>query len=98
MHRQSLRPTLDHLHQGRATETRAGVDCRSRRWKARFTTGLDSWKVKRIRNSRQVELVPSDRKGNGNDDAALITATVVTGDEFALIYSAIKAKCGFRSR
>lgn len=63
-----------------------------------FTTGLDSWKVKRIRNTPKVELAPSDMKGRVDDGTTVTTgtATVVTGADFAPVEAAIKAKYGFQ--
>lgn len=63
-----------------------------------FTTGLDSWKVKRIRATPAVELAPSDMRGNVKDGAATVTGTaeIVTGAEFAPVRDAIKAKYGFQ--
>mgnify|MGYP001569149781 FL=1 len=63
-----------------------------------FTTGLGSWKVKRINNTPGVELTPSDAKGRVDDDVATLTgqARVVTGSEFATVAEAIKAKYGIQ--
>ena len=63
-----------------------------------FTTGLGSWKVKRINNTPSVELTPSDAKGRIGDDAESVTgqARVVTGSEFATVATAIKVKYGFQ--
>ena len=63
-----------------------------------FTTGLGSWKVKRINNTPGVELTPSDAKGRVEDDVATLTgqARVVTGSEFATVAEAIKAKYGIQ--
>ncbi|MDG1410781.1 MAG: PPOX class F420-dependent oxidoreductase [Acidimicrobiales bacterium] len=63
-----------------------------------FTTGLASWKVKRINNTPGVELTPSDAKGRVDDDVATLTgqARVVTGSEFATVAEAIKAKYGIQ--
>ena len=63
-----------------------------------FTTGLGSWKVKRINHTPGVELTPSDAKGRVDDDVATLTgqARVVTGSEFATVAKAIKAKYGIQ--
>ncbi|NCG38283.1 MAG: PPOX class F420-dependent oxidoreductase [Actinobacteria bacterium] len=63
-----------------------------------FTTGLGSWKVKRINNTPSVELTPSDAKGRIGDDAESVTgqARVVTGSEFTAVATAIKAKYGIQ--
>ena len=63
---------------------------------AGFTTGLDSYKVKRIGNDPAVELRQSDVRGNVADDATTVegTARVVTGDEVSRVRVAIKAKYG----
>ncbi len=63
-----------------------------------FTTGLDSWKVRRINNTSKVELAPSNMKGDVADDAPTVTgsATVVTGDACAPVERAIKSKYGFQ--
>ena len=63
-----------------------------------FTTGLGSWKVKRINNTPSVELTPSDAKGWIGDDVESVTgqARVVTGSEFTTVATAIKAKYGIQ--
>ena len=63
-----------------------------------FTTGLNSWKVKRMRNSPSVELTPSDSRGNVADDATTVSAIaeVYTGDAFGPIERAIKTKYGWQ--
>jgi PPOX class probable F420-dependent enzyme len=63
-----------------------------------FTTGLGSWKVKRINNTPGVELTPCDAKGRVHDDVETLTgqACVVTGSEFAKVATAIKAKYGIQ--
>lgn len=63
-----------------------------------FTTGIDSWKVKRIRHTPRVELTPSDARGRVAEGATTVTGTarVVSGDEFAAVAAAIKAKYGFQ--
>ena len=63
-----------------------------------FTTGLNSWKVKRMRNTPSVEITPSDARGNVADGATTVSAIaeVRTGDAFAPIETAIKAKYGWQ--
>ena len=63
-----------------------------------FTTELDSWKVKRIRNTPAVELAPSNMKGKVEDGAATVhgTASVVSHDDAAPVAKAIKTKYGFQ--
>lgn len=63
-----------------------------------FTTGLDSWKVKRMRNTSRVELTPSDMRGNVADGAVPTAgnATVVTGEDAEPVAAAIKAKYGYQ--
>ncbi len=63
-----------------------------------FTTGLDSWKVKRIGNTATIELSPSDMKGRVKDGSSTVTgtATVVTGPDFESVQAAIRAKYGFQ--
>lgn len=63
-----------------------------------FTTDLDSWKAKRIRNTPTVELAPSDMKGRVADGATTVTGTarLVTGDAFDPVMAATKAKYGYQ--
>ena len=63
-----------------------------------FTTDVESWKVKRIRNSPSVELTPSDARGNPTDGAATVSAIaeVRTGADFVPVERAIKAKYGWQ--
>ena len=63
-----------------------------------FTTELDSWKAKRIGNTPKIELTPSTMKGAAKDGAVAVTgtATIVTGDAFTPVESAIKAKYGLQ--
>ncbi|MEM9202393.1 MAG: PPOX class F420-dependent oxidoreductase [Actinomycetota bacterium] len=63
-----------------------------------FTTGLDAWKVKRIRNTPRVELAPSDARGNVADDAITTagTAEIRTGAAYDPVERAIKAKYGWQ--
>ena len=63
-----------------------------------FTTALDSWKVKRIRNVPAVEIVASDARGNPTDAAPTVhaVASVRTGADLAPVQQAIKAKYGWQ--
>ncbi|GJM39557.1 MAG: PPOX class F420-dependent oxidoreductase [Acidimicrobiales bacterium] len=63
-----------------------------------FTTEVDSWKVKRIRNTPGVELAPSNMKGKVEPGTETVTgtATIVREDEAAATAAAIKAKYGFQ--
>ena len=63
-----------------------------------FTTGLNSWKAKRIRNTPSVEITPSDSRGRVADDATTVSAIaeIRTGDAFAPIERAVKAKYGWQ--
>jgi hypothetical protein len=62
------------------------------------TTDDDSWKVKRIRNTKRVELVASDGKGNVEEPATPIVgqATIIDhhDPEFEQIESAFISKYG----
>ena len=64
-----------------------------------ITTGTDTWKVKRIRNTPTVELAPSDSRGNVKSDAISVTgtATLVTGTDLIPVASAIRAKYGIQA-
>lgn len=63
-----------------------------------FTTELDSWKVKRMRNTPAVELTPSDARGRVDDTASTATghAAIVTDADVDRVAAAIKAKYGFQ--
>ncbi|NIS36630.1 MAG: PPOX class F420-dependent oxidoreductase [Actinobacteria bacterium] len=63
-----------------------------------FTTALDTWKVKRIRHTPGVELVPSNARGVPKDGATPVegTAEVVTGSRYEEILSRVKAKYGWQ--
>ena len=63
-----------------------------------FTTALDSWKAKRIRNTPAIELTPSDMRGRVADGASTVTGTarLVSGAEFEPVMAATKAKYGFQ--
>lgn len=60
------------------------------------TTSIDSWKVKRIKNTPKVTLRPCDQRGRVADDAVEVsgTAEVTQGGEFGEIEALIKAKYG----
>ena len=63
-----------------------------------FTTDLDSWKVKRIRNTPSVELMPCDARGRVDDNAPTVNAIaeIHTGSDVDPISSAIKSKYGWQ--
>lgn len=63
-----------------------------------FTTGLNSWKVKRMRNTPSVEITPSDSRGRVSDGSPTVSAVaeVLTGADFAPIEAAIKSKYGWQ--
>ena len=65
-----------------------------------FTTDSDTWKVKRINHTPAVELVACNMKGVAKDGAVGVTgnAEVVTGDAFAAVEKAVKAKYGIQYR
>ena len=64
-----------------------------------LTTGTDTWKVKRIRNTPSVELAPCDSRGNVKDGASGVTGTavVVTGTHLVPVNSAIRSKYGIQA-
>ncbi len=64
-----------------------------------ITTGTDTWKVKRIRNTPAVELVPCDSRGNVESSARSVTGTglVVTENDLVPVTSAIRAKYGIQA-
>jgi len=64
-----------------------------------ITTGTDTWKVKRIRNTPAVELVPCDSRGNVESSACSVTGTglVVTETDLVPVTSAIRAKYGIQA-
>lgn len=63
-----------------------------------FTTGSDSFKVKRIRNNPAVLVQPCDMRGRVKDGTTPTpaTAAVVEGADATPIERAIKAKYGFQ--
>lgn len=63
-----------------------------------FTTGANSWKVKRMRNTPNVELTPSDMRGRVKDGAATTegTAVIVEAGDVSRVRAAVKAKYGFQ--
>ena len=63
-----------------------------------FTTGANSWKVKRINNTPTVELRASNMKGEPKDgtDSVFGTAKVVSGSAFSPVENAIAEKYGFQ--
>lgn len=63
-----------------------------------FTTELDSWKAKRIRNTPKVELVACSMRGKVTEGATPVTGTarLVTGAEFEPVMAATKGKYGIQ--
>ena len=64
-----------------------------------LTTGAETWKVKRIRNTPAVELAPCDSRGNVKSGARSVTGTarIVTETDLIPVTSAIRAKYGLQS-
>ena len=65
-----------------------------------FTTGVDSWKARRIRRTPRVELRVCDRAGNISADVDVFIgqATIGTAEEESLVRAAIAAKYGWQFR
>jgi len=63
-----------------------------------FTTGPNSWKVKRITNTLQVELCECNARGVPAESPTVVsgTAEVVNGPGYEAVAAAIKAKYGFQ--
>ena len=61
-----------------------------------FTTSIDAWKARRIRNNPNVALRPCDQRGRVADDAEEFTATaeITQGELFGQVQSLIKDKYG----
>lgn len=61
-----------------------------------FTTGDDSWKMKRIGNTPRVTLQACDQRGNITDGAPVVegTARKATSAEFSEISALVKKKYG----
>ena len=66
------------------------------------TTDDDSWKVKRLRNTPQVEVAPSDSRGNVMDgiEAVAGTAEIIAASDprYVDLESAFVSKYGFQYR
>jgi len=62
-----------------------------------FTTGDNSWKMKRINNTPRVTLQACDQRGNLTAGAAVVegTARAATSEEFDRISSLVSKKYGF---
>ena len=62
-----------------------------------FTTGSDSWKVRRIRRNPQVRIQASDTRGTIVNGSTPRTGTARLGDadELAAVRTAIRQKYGF---
>ncbi len=65
-----------------------------------FTTGANSWKVRRIRRTARVELRPCDVMGKVHPDAAVVCgeASLANADDDRAIRVAIAAKYGWQFR
>ena len=61
-----------------------------------FTTGSESWKLRRLSNDDRCELQPSDQRGGRTAGSEVTTGTAreATADEFQAIKTAIDAKYG----
>ncbi len=64
-----------------------------------FTTGSDSWKLKRLRNDPRCELQPSDVRGAVREGANVATgrAREASAEEYARVTAAIEAKYGYQA-
>ncbi len=62
-----------------------------------FTTGSESWKLRRLKNDPRVEMQGCDRKGNVIEGSPVVTgrARKATPEEFQQVLQAVKAKYGF---
>lgn len=67
---------------------------------AGFTTGHDSWKLKRLRNDPRCELQPSNGRGVVVDGAMVVTGTAreATPAEHERIAATVAAKYGFTAK
>ncbi|MGH1488386.1 MAG: PPOX class F420-dependent oxidoreductase [Acidimicrobiales bacterium] len=63
-----------------------------------FTTGADSWKLKRLRNDPRCELQPCSSRGEVTEGSLVLTgrAREATAEELATVEAAIDAKYGFQ--
>ncbi|MGI9596603.1 MAG: PPOX class F420-dependent oxidoreductase [Acidimicrobiales bacterium] len=61
-----------------------------------FTTGTNSWKLKRLRNDPRCELQPCDRRGAPREGAIVVTGQgrQASADEYHQVKRAIEAKYG----
>ena len=87
------------------TFTRAGAPKPAPVWIAElgdgtvgFTTGANSWKVRRLRNTPRVTVQPCDMRGNlkTGTDPVEGSAIVVDGDEYGRVAAAIGSKYGIQ--
>lgn len=64
--------------------------------KAGFTTGSDSWKIKRIKNTPGVTLQPCNQKGKINEGTEVVKATAWVGSDrdFERVNGLVKEKYG----
>ena len=65
-----------------------------------FTTGKNSWKVKRLANDSRCELRPCNARGVVTEGAAVATGTarMVEGAEYAKIDELVAQKYGFQRK
>lgn len=65
-----------------------------------FTTGSESWKLKRIRNDPRCELQPCNSRGVVAEGAAVATgkAREASPEEFRIVRNAIRSKYGIATK
>ena len=65
-----------------------------------FTTGSDSWKLKRLRNDPRCELQPCDSRGRVSDGSIVVTGKgrEATAEEHADVAAAVAKKYGLANR
>lgn len=65
-----------------------------------FTTGSDSWKLKRLRHDERCELQPCDRRGSVRDGAIVATGRgrEATAEEYRAVKQAIARKYGMATK
>ena len=63
------------------TPVRTAINIAVESEKAYFRTPSRTWKAKRLRNNPNVEIAPSDARGNSTGPAIKATARLLSGDE-----------------
>jgi uncharacterized protein len=63
------------------TPVRTAINIAVEGEKAYFRTPGRTWKAKRLRNNPEVEIAPSDNRGNPTGPATKATARLLSGDE-----------------